>query len=195
MKKLLYSSLLLSSFLFSNEAGATSLDSTEQIQNTNFQEITLEKPIVEETTVEPLEFIFDGTQTEITHGDITVRKLSYNPLIFKNRITTLGAGVWDYLGEEYFTNDSSVYPSYGGDYMVTLIHPRNAKYIYELREQDPIIYQTVDRFTIDDEGELPYYEIVFRNISGWVDGDDGQAEFYLSKLAPSFTKVSAAFWD
>ena len=173
MKKKLIFGVLLSGFLFSNQVEAAEIK---------------EEP-------KAIEFKFDGTTDEIIKENIIVRELQHNPHVFNERVSIMGAGVWDYLGESTFSIESSVFPSNGGDYMVSLIHPKDkkAKFIYELKEQDPLWSSTVERFTIEGPGE--YYEVEFRGISGWLDGDDNQAEFFLSKLAPSFTTVSAGFWD
>ncbi|WP_042475489.1 hypothetical protein [Bacillus ndiopicus] len=175
MKKSLFLGTFLSfGLLFSTQVNASEQDLSEEIE------------------IKASEFIFDGTQKEIEIGNITVRALDYNPQIFSNRISILGAGVWDYLGDDVFSGESRVFPSAGGDYMVNLIHPTKEMYLYQLKERDDLWDTTVEPFKVS--GEL-YYEVVFRNISGWVDGDNNKAEFFVNKLAPAFTKVTAGFWD
>lgn len=100
-----------------------------------------------------------------------------------------GTGDWDPQGSDEFTNQSEIFLSGGGDFKICLSSDSQPGF-YQLYEEDPynrddavysngtrgLYYKTAGSNDFDENGCH-----VFRNISGYVDGD--QAEFYLKKYS------------
>ncbi|MFT9850089.1 hypothetical protein [Aneurinibacillus sp. REN35] len=115
-----------------------------------------------------------------------------------NGVDALGAGSWDYVGSDVFTKESRVFKSGGGDFKIC-ISKDSRPGTYWLNEDDPI----------EDDWVLPplqYYGggfpngdfdskgcYVYRDIGGFVDGRDNQAEFKLTKDTRGNSTVRA--WD
>ncbi|MDQ0862401.1 hypothetical protein [Bacillus sp. V2I10] len=122
-------------------------------------------------------------------------------LFFAITPTTL-AGGWDHQGSDEFTNSSEIFLSGGGDFKICLSSDSQSGH-YQLFEEDP--YNPDDEVYSNDGtlGLTFNYTIpgdhdfdkngcyVFKNISGYVDGD--QAEFYLEKYSGGNSFVTA--WD
>lgn len=159
-----------------------------------------EARLVEEKEVETI--YFNEDQEILITDEVIIRRISDTPLINLdnlysedenlNLITPLGAGEWDLIGDEFVKKKSNIYPSHGGDYRVVLNQSKFGPYLYSLREQDDIFYQTVKNFSFSGEG---VYEMIFRDISGYCDGDDGLAEFFLYKSTMTSTADYVSFWD
>ncbi|MGE7624885.1 hypothetical protein ACQKMD_18110 [Viridibacillus sp. NPDC096237] len=87
---------------------------------------------------------------------------------------------------------SKIYPSNGGDYRVVVSQSYFGPYLYSLKEHDPLFDATVKNFDFSGAG---VYEMIFRDISNWCDGDDGLAEFFLVKLTMTSNDEYVSFWD
>ena len=109
-----------------------------------------------------------------------------------NTINPLGAGEWDYLGEETLYSygaESHVYASGGGDYKIcrdSYVGPSGDVKV-ELWEYDPDSYNDYVGARYLARGECGY----FYNIGGFVDGS--QAEFFAKSRTSSTIHLS--FWD
>ncbi|MGG3574082.1 hypothetical protein ABES80_16625 [Bacillus gobiensis] len=111
--------------------------------------------------------------------------------------STFAAGEWDYLGSDVFTNQSKNFKSGGGDFAICLSADSKSSY-YQLFEEDPfnpddkvgsgLYFKTAGSNDFDAEGCH-----IFRDIGGFVDGTDDQAEFYLAKYSSGNSSVRA--WD
>jgi hypothetical protein len=113
---------------------------------------------------------------------------------------TAGEGDWDNQGSDEFTNSSEIFLSSGGDFKICLSSDSQSGY-YQLFEEDP--YNPDDKVLSNDGTIGLYFKTagsndfdsngchVFKNISGYVDGD--QAEFYLEKYSGGNSFVTA--WD
>ena len=136
---------------------------------------------------------FDGeTETYVETKDVSIKKISDEVSNTNSILTPYGAGVWDLIGYENVGKTSKVYPSSGGNYKVIIEQPSYGPYLYSLREKDNDLYQTVDKFNITGKGT---YETVFKDIGGYVDGDNKKAEFYIYKSTMTSTKNFIAFYD
>ncbi|MBP1079713.1 MULTISPECIES: hypothetical protein [Bacillus] len=104
---------------------------------------------------------------------------------FASSIGTLGAGEWDYLGEEtLYSNgaESHVYASTGGDYRICrdkYVGP-DSELKVELWEYDPTSYNDYVGTRYLGSGECG----VFRGIGSFVDGGD-EAEFFAKSRTSS----------
>lgn len=97
-----------------------------------------------------------------------------------------GAGTWDYLGSDEFTTQSRNFESGGGDFMICLSSDSPHGH-YALFEEDP--FNPDDQVRTND-GLLNGLDFpgdfnssgcyAFRGISGYVDGTNGKAEFYVA---------------
>ncbi|MEK9197052.1 hypothetical protein ACH0B5_17935 [Ureibacillus sp. 179-F W5.1 NHS] len=192
MRKLFFGFLLVGgSFLFYDEADAAELsNSTEEQQ-------------VAQTESEVETIYFTEDQDILITDDVIIRRISDSPSVemanlslksnYNNTgISLLGAGEWDLIGDEFVGSKSSIYPSHGGDYRVTIVQSKFGPYLYSLREHDPLLDTTVKNFKFSGAG---FYEMIFPDISGYCDGDNGQAEFFIYKSTMQSTKDLITFWD
>ncbi|MBP1081874.1 MULTISPECIES: hypothetical protein [Bacillus] len=100
---------------------------------------------------------------------------------------TAAAGEWDLLGGDRFSDESDIWPSGGGDYKICLSSESKPGY-YQLFEEDPynpddqvktgVYFKTAGSNDFDSNGCH-----VYKDIGGFVDGTDDQAEFYLKKYS------------
>lgn len=183
MKKNLSLALLfVISFGFSNDVHAVELNPTANDHSVEMKE--------KET------IYFEEDQDILITDNVIIKRISDTPDLSAkhndDELVTAGAGVWDLIGDEFVGGKSSIYPSHGGDYRLVINQSEYGPYLYSLREHDPIMWQTVDNFSISGKG---IYEMIFRNISGYCDGDDGLAEFYLEKLSHRRVYDYVQFWD
>lgn len=108
---------------------------------------------------------------------------------FANTINPLGAGEWDYLGEETLSSygaESHVYASGGGDYKVCrdpYVGPAGELKV-ELWEYDPDSYNDYVGTRYIARGKCA----VFQGISGFVDGGN-QAEFFAKSRSSSSMRL------
>ncbi len=147
---------------------------------------------------------FDENQELLITDDVIIRKISDNPIDIKlanlspkynhnySDIVITGAGEWDLLGDETVGATSGIYPSRGGDYRVVVSQSKFGPYLYALKEDSPGISLTVKNFNFSGTGT---FEMIFRDISGYCDGSDGLAEFYIFKSTMQSTKDYISFWD
>lgn len=195
MRNILLSFLLIgSSFLFFE----TPASASEVIDISGKQVVGQEQPDAENT------IYFNGEKDDILiTDDVIIRKLADSPNInlpnlstkynySNNGIVPMGAGEWDRLGDELVKQTSGIYPSHGGDYTVIVSQSSYGPYLYSLREQDTVFNSTVKDFNFSESG---IYEMVFRNISGWCDGDNDLAEFYIYKYTMTSTAEWISFFD
>ncbi|MGE9880301.1 hypothetical protein [Bacillus velezensis] len=120
-----------------------------------------------------------------------IRKISDDISLF----SLLGAGEWDYLGSSTFKTRSKTFYSGGGDLGIQISQPYigpGFTWQYKLVEEDPVINDTVSRFTLANQKGT--YEVVF-NVRSFVDGDNKKAELHLEKLTNPATSVSTKWWD
>ncbi|QCR33733.1 hypothetical protein [Lysinibacillus sp. SGAir0095] len=192
MRKLFLGFLLMGgSFLFYDEVDAAELsNSTEEQQ-------------VAQTEAEVETIYFTEDQDILITDDVIIRRLSDSPSVemanlslkrnyINTGISLLGAGEWDLIGDEFVGSKSSIYPSHGGDYRVSLVQSKYGPYLYSLREHDTLIDTTVKNFNFSGAG---VFEMIFPNISGYCDGDDGLAEFFIYKSTMQSTADYISFWD
>lgn len=177
------------SFLFYNDAEAAELsNSTEEQQG-------------EQSEVETIYFTED--QDILITDDVIIRRISDTPSVemaklslksnyINTGISVLGAGEWDLIGDEFVGGRSSIYPSHGGDYRVVVNQSKYGPYLYSLKEQDTYFNTNVKSFDFSGAG---VYEMIFPNISGYCDGDDGLAEFFIHKSTMTSTADYISFWD
>lgn len=113
--------------------------------------------------------------------------------------TLAGAGEWDIIGSDEFTNQSEIFESGGGAFKICLSKKSKSGY-YELYEEDPynrddvvydngvkgLYYKTAQSKDFDSKGCH-----VFKNINKYVDGTNNQAEFYLRKYSGGNSTVIA----
>jgi hypothetical protein len=106
-----------------------------------------------------------------------------------------GTGDWDDLGEHTFTDESKIFLSGGGDFKICLSSDSQLG-DYQLYEEDPynpddIVYTNdgTKSISIPSGNDFQFGCYVYKNISGYVDGD--QAEFYLKKFSDGNSTVHA----
>jgi hypothetical protein len=106
-----------------------------------------------------------------------------------------GTGDWDYQGSDEFTDESEIFLSGGGDFKVCLSSDSQPG-DYQLYEEDPynpddIVYTNdgTKSISIPSGNDFQFGCYVYKNISGYVDGD--QAEFYLKKFSDGNSTVHA----
>ena len=107
----------------------------------------------------------------------------------------MGAGEWDYLGSSTFYQKSRTFYSGGRDLGIHIKQPYigpGFTWMYKLVEEDPVLNDTVSRFTLSNQGGT--YEVVF-NVRSFVDGDNKKAELHLEKLTNPAYSVSTKWWD
>ncbi|WML42049.1 hypothetical protein RCG19_10720 [Neobacillus sp. OS1-2] len=165
----------------STYASASEIDSknVENEQIIDFQNVE-NGQIIESTVLE------NGGTREII-------KISDDP--YANVMMPMDAGRWDLIGDSLFKSRSQTVYSHGGDFKL-IIHQykySGTTYMYKLVEEDPLSEFSVDDFT--GPKSVGIFEVVYRGINGWVDGDDGTAELHLSKLTYPFDDVYVQFWD
>lgn len=190
MKKILLFSVLLTGSLVFNDAAHA-----EELSGVNEQSVDQKEQEI---------IYFDGNQGDVLiTDDVIIYKVSDVPLIplpsltasknyTENEMGILGAGEWDRLGDEAVGRESGIYPSYGGDYKVTVVQSQYGPYLYALIEDDPITDITVRNFSFSKAG---VYDMVFEDISGYVDGDNNQAEFFIRKSTMTSTYDYISFFD
>lgn len=200
MKKSILSSLLLASsfLLFQNGASASE------------QDVSSNQPL--ESTEEVIHF--DATKQEVLITDeFIIRALDEDELnslkktqsLFDNRNENLNLltdgqvpellnGVWDELGYETVFSRSNVWASNGGDYRVLFVQDEHGPVFYRLKEED-------EGGRSENVGGQFYftgadgYEMIWRNISSYVDGDNGLAEFFIDKQTHTSSGTWMAFYD
>lgn len=85
-------------------------------------------------------------------------------------------GTWDYIGSSIFFNTTGIAESTGGDFKYCLTAGPSGW--YKLWEDDPVGDDFVgERYLSHDECAI------FRNIGGYVDGSNNEAEFYVKKTS------------
>lgn len=191
---LLFVVLVGSNFLFFE----TTASASEATDISGEQVAGQEQPDPENT------IYFNGNKDDILiTNDVIIRKISDSPnnnlpnLSIKynyldNSIVTMGAGKWDLIGTEYVKQTSDVYPSHGGDYRVVVTQSAYGPYLYALKEQDTVFSPTVKSFSFSGKG---VYEMIFRDISDWCDGDNNLAEFFIFKSTMTSTADFISFYD
>lgn len=191
-KRLLSSLLLASSFLlFNNHSSAAELNTS---------------------TNQPLEYTDDIIYFDIEKDDILVTDdiiiktvKSYSDVDkYKNDINSLiqvqgiepPNGEWDLVGFDTVYSKSSIQWSSGGDFKVVVDQTDFGPVFYQLKEHDGTIFdQNVGKqMIISGSGTV---EIVYRNISSYVDDDlgPGIAEFYMQKLTHTSKGYFMAFYN
>ncbi|MGF7535080.1 hypothetical protein AAGG74_15525 [Bacillus mexicanus] len=107
-------------------------------------------------------------------------------------IKPAGSGEWDFIGEEKWTRKSSVVYSGGGDLYIEFKGGKNITGNYSLWEDDPNFDDVVStNFNIPKPGMA----VIFRDIGGWVDGDNKKAEFYLRMMSGPTGYVTTLWLD
>jgi hypothetical protein len=113
-----------------------------------------------------------------------------------------GSGTWDYMGSDVFTSQSKNFPSGGGDFKICLSNDSKEGY-YKLWEEDPYAvdkqvpddyvdgYDPYFPYDFNDSGPSGYKCLIYHSIGGWVDGDNNQAEFYVTKSTGGNSTVRA----
>lgn len=176
MKKILLTAgLMLGFFIFSANVNSTHASASE-----------IESPNVENGQIIESTVLKNGVTREII-------KISDDP--YANVMMPMGAGVWDLIGDDLFKSRSKTVYSHGGDFKL-IIHQytySGTLYMYKLVEEDPLLDLAVDNFT--GLKSVGTFEVVYRGISGWVDGTNGTAELHLEKLTYPFDDVYVQFWD
>ncbi|MFJ7733149.1 hypothetical protein ACIQXF_14770 [Lysinibacillus sp. NPDC097231] len=187
MKKNLLSGLLLASsfLLFNNDVSAA-----EQSTSTG--------QLSEESTENIVYFDMDKQDILVT-DDVIIRKIGpssnslLNTLSLNQDISLLGNGVWDLLGYETVYSQSSIWHSDGGDFKVVIDQTDFGPVFYQLKEEDTYTSQSVgSQQLVSGTGVV---EIVYRNITSYVDGDNNLAEFYMTKLTHKSNGYLMAFYD
>ncbi|QYR21008.1 hypothetical protein KZ483_25280 [Paenibacillus sp. sptzw28] len=119
-------------------------------------------------------------------------------IIRANGVTTMAAGEWDYLGARSTSsseNPSNYVFSGGGDFKYKVYSGPSGGAWYQLREYDP---NNADDIITDPNGYSLFYlypgdTLVYRGISGAVDGDNNKAEFYVKESFSGAATVQ--YWD
>lgn len=91
-----------------------------------------------------------------------------------------GAGEWDYVGGDIFATQSRNFQSGGGDFMICIEY--GGANSYELWEEDPANPDDKVGHVLWPGGFDSNGCHAFRGISKYVDGVDGQAEFYVKSF-------------
>ena len=157
------------------------------INSTHASASEIDSPNVENGQIIESTVLEDGVTREII-------KISDDP--YAKIITPMGAGVWDLIGEDLFKSRSKTVYSHGGDFKVVIHQYKYISgviYMYKLVEEDPLLELAVDNF--NGPKSVGTFEVIYRGINGWVDGDDGTAELHLEKLTYPFDNVYVEFWD
>lgn len=188
-KSLIFGTILSGSFLFSNNVFAS--EQQEMLE----KEINSVDEVVES-------IVFDGSQDVLVTEHVIIRKISdVVPVNYFHQSGRLdsplitpfaGDGVWTKIGSDEFYTTSKTVSSTGGDFKVEIGQMENSKVRYQLREDDVAVSSLVSDITINSIG---VFEFVFRDINGWLDGPDNEAEFYLKKLNGVATKTYVNFYD
>ncbi|ALS25911.1 hypothetical protein ABEV74_12975 [Paenibacillus cisolokensis] len=113
-------------------------------------------------------------------------------------VTPLGAGEWDYLGKRTTSsseNPSNYVHSGGGDFKYKVASGPSGGAWYQLREYDP---DNADDIITDPYGYSFFYlypgdTLIYRGISGAVDGTNKKAEFYVYETFSGSATVQ--YWD
>lgn len=193
---------------FSNQANAEKLDNS--IKVTKNSKITQEN-IDSRSTKEPNDGVNDPSTV-----NLKVRKISNDNILSSlqveksgyiesstlsqdlnnNTFTTYASG-WQYLGSSTFANNSKVFYSGGGYILIYIYQPfigPNFSWKYQLREQDPMLHDTVASW--EHVNQSGTYEVKLY-VDSFVDSDgqSGKAELYLKKLTNSTTSVSSDWYD
>ncbi|MFJ7186017.1 hypothetical protein [Lysinibacillus xylanilyticus] len=182
MKKSLFSGILLASsfLLFNNDVSAAE------------QSTSTDQPSDEST--ENIVYFDLDTQDLLVTDDVIIRKIDPSSNTSLNPdISLLGNGVWDLLGYETVFSKSSIWQSEGGDFKVVIEQNDYGPVFYQLKEEDTSTSQSVgSQQHISGTGMA---EIVYRDITSYVDGDDKLAEFYMTKLTHKNNGYFMAFYD
>lgn len=187
MKKSILSGLLLASsfLLFNNDVFAAEPN------------ISTGQP--SEESPENIVYFDMDTQDILVTDDVIIRKIDQsrnsllNTLSLNQDISLAGNGVWDLLGYETVFSTSSIWHSEGGDFKVVIDQTDFGPVFYQLKEEDTYTSQSVGpQHHISGTGVV---EIVYRNISSYVDGDNNLAEFYMTKLTHKSNGYLMAFYD
>ena len=131
-----------------------------------------------------------GAQQDTLSADVQI--------IRANSFTTMGAGEWDYLGPRStvsWENPSNYVKSGGGDFKFKVSYGPSGGAWYQLREYDP---GNADDIITDAYGYSYFYlypgdTLIYRGISGAVDGDNKKAEFYVREGFSGSATVQ--YWD
>ncbi|RAS86423.1 hypothetical protein [Priestia endophytica] len=103
---------------------------------------------------------------------------------------TTGAGEWDYIDSDIFSHESKIFPSGGGDIKICLSSSPSEGYYYLYEE---------DSFASDDYIGKVYLKDMFDckvfNVHGYVDGNNNQAEIYVSKSPNDGQTAKIDFYD
>jgi hypothetical protein len=123
-------------------------------------------------------------------------------LVPSSTFASSGPGGWDYQGSDVFTDQSKNFKSGGGAFKICLSSNSKPGY-YQLYEEDP--FNPDDEVKNNDGTVGLYFKTaqskdfdsknchVWKNVNGYVDGTNGQAEFYLAKYSGGNSTVYA--WD
>ncbi|CDQ40823.1 MULTISPECIES: hypothetical protein [Virgibacillus] len=95
---------------------------------------------------------------------------------------------WDYVGYSIFFNTTGIAESTGGDFKYCL--DAGPSGWYKLWEDDPVGDDFVGERYLS-HGECA----IFRNIGGFVDGSNNEAEFYVQKIHSTNVKSYMIFYD
>lgn len=115
-------------------------------------------------------------------------------------IQPLGAGTWDKVGKSevlplnrYTEVASGIHPSKGGDFQVRVEDVgSNNTYAIQLYEHDP----SGDVAVLGAQREIGPTAFNYRNISSYVDGSNGEAEFYITiGYAYDYENATVSFYD
>ncbi|WP_079527890.1 hypothetical protein [Halobacillus hunanensis] len=102
--------------------------------------------------------------------------------------SAFASGGWDYVGHSTFREYTGVAESTGGDFMFVLNAGPSGW--YHLWEDDPAVNDYVGKKYLS-HGE----SAIFRNIGGFVDGSNDEAEFFVKKHHNQNTKSYMIFFD
>ncbi|MCQ6562835.1 hypothetical protein [Paenibacillus mendelii] len=113
-------------------------------------------------------------------------------------VTPMGAGEWDYLGQRSTSsseNPSNYVHSGGGDFKYKVVSGPSGGAWYQLREYDP---NNADDIITDPNGYSYFYlytgdTLIYRGISGAIDGDNKKAELYVKESFSGSAQVQ--YWD
>jgi len=114
-------------------------------------------------------------------------------------VTPMGAGEWDYLGSRStvsYQNPTNYVYSGGGDFKFKVYSGPSGGAYYQLREYDP--GSNADDIITDPYGYSWFYlypgdTLIYRGISGAVDGYNNKAEFYVMENFSGSATVQ--YWD
>lgn len=200
MKKSILSSLLLvSSFLLFQSGASASEQDVPSNQPLESADDIIHFDISKQDILITDDFIIEA----ITEDELN--SLKKNQSYFNKRKEGLNLvkdgelgilnGVWDLLGTETVYSRSSVWASNGGDYQVVIAQEEKGPIFYRLKEEDEggRSQNVSDLFTLS--GDTGGAVMTWRDISRWCDGDDGLAEFFMTKQTHTSTGIWMAFYD